>query len=341
MGFAEDNQTGDRSAFWQDRSVLVTGAGGFIASHLVEALVQRGAQVRAFVRYNSRGDPGLLTMLPAEVFTQLQVIAGDLRDLPAVSAAMRGVSHVFHLGALIAIPYSYLHPAEVVESNVMGMLNVLLAGRESGATRIVHTSTSEVYGTALRVPIDEEHPLQGQSPYSASKIGADKLAESFYRSFDLPLVTLRPFNTYGPRQSARAIIPTIITQVLTQDTVRLGNLDARRDLTYVSDTVAGFLKVAETPGIEGETFNLGTGSEVRIGDLAEQIITLIGKPVKIEVESVRLRPSKSEVQRLLSDNRLARQKLGWQPEVTLQDGLRRTIAWVAEHLDWYQPDHYL
>jgi len=326
--------------YWNGRRVLVTGAGGFIASHLVETLVHEGARVRAFVRYNSRGDPGLLNLLPAETLRQVELIAGDLRDLPAVTAAMRGVSHVFHLGALIAIPYSYVHPAEVVEVNVIGTLNVLLAGRETGVERIVHTSTSEVYGTALRVPIGEDHPLQGQSPYSASKIGADKLAESFYRSFDLPVVTLRPFNTYGPRQSARAVIPTIITQALTQPVVHLGNLEARRDLTYVADTTAGFLRVAEAPGVEGETFNLGTGREVSVGELARQIIALVGRPVEIVVDSARLRPAKSEVQRLLSDNSLARQRLGWQPRVSLAEGLRLTIEWVAANLHRYSPERY-
>jgi dTDP-glucose 4,6-dehydratase len=326
--------------FWHDRQVLVTGAGGFIASHLIEALVKKGARVRAFVRYNSRNDPGLLALLPTELLAKVEIIAGDLRDLPAVQAAIQDVSHVFHLGALIAIPYSYVHPAEVVETNIIGTLNVLLAGRQSNLVRIVHTSTSEVYGTALRVPIDENHPLQGQSPYSASKIGADKLVESFYRSFNLPVVTLRPFNTYGPRQSARAVIPTIITQALTQNVVLLGNLDARRDLTYVSDTVEGFLKVAEAPGVEGETFNLGTGSEVRIGDLAQEIISMVGRPVKIVIDSSRLRPERSEVQRLLSDNTLARQRLGWQPSVSLRQGLQATISWISEHLDQYRSDKY-
>ncbi len=326
--------------FWHDKSVLVTGAGGFIASHLVEELVRQGAKVRAFVRYNSRNDPGLLSLLPPDALAQVEIIAGDIRDLPAVTAAMRGVSHVLHLGALIAIPYSYLHPAEVVESNVIGTLNVLLAGRETGVERIVHTSTSEVYGTALRVPIDEEHPLQGQSPYSASKIGADKLAESFYRSFDLPVVTLRPFNTYGPRQSARAVIPTIISQALTRDLIKLGNLDARRDLTFVTDTVAGFRRAAETPGVEGETFNLGVGEDVTVGQLAHQIIALVGRPVRIELDAARLRPAKSEVQRLLSDNRKARERLGWQPQVALAEGLQRTIAWVQANLPRFRPDQY-
>jgi len=205
---------------------------------------------------------------------------------------------------------------------------------------VVHTSTSEVYGTALRVPIDESHPLQGQSPYSASKIGADKLAESFYRSFDLPVVTLRPFNTYGPRQSGRAVIPTIITQALTQEVVRLGNLEARRDLTYVTDTVDGFIKAAQSPDVIGETFNLGTGFEIRVGDLAQEIIDLIGKPVKIEVEPARLRPVKSEVQRLLSDNRLAANYLGWSPSISLREGLKRTIQWISSHLELYRPSVY-
>jgi NAD dependent epimerase/dehydratase len=328
------------SSAWQDKPVLVSGAGGFIASHLVEELVRQGARVRAFVRYNSRGDPGLLALLPAEVYSRLEVIGGDLRDLPAVQAAMRGVACVFHLGALIAIPYSYVHPAEVVETNVMGTLNMLLAAREAGVERLVHTSTSEVYGTALRVPIDETHPLQGQSPYSASKIGADKLAESFYRSFDLPVVTVRPFNTYGPRQSARAVIPTIISQALTQEQIRLGNLEARRDLTYVSDTVDGFLKVAERRGIEGGTFNLGAGTEIRIADLAQEIISLLDKRVEIVVEAERLRPEKSEVQRLLSDNSQARERLGWAPRVDLRTGLGYTIDWIRQHLDRYRPNLY-
>ena len=222
---------------WNNKLVLVTGAGGFIASHLVETLVREGARVRAFVRYNSRGDPGLLSLLDEDVKAQVEVVAGDLRDPDAVQSAVRGMSTVFHLGALIAIPYSYLHPVEVVETNVIGTLNVLMAARAHSVERLVHTSTSEVYGTARRVPIDETHPLQGQSPYSASKIGADKLAESFYCTYSLPVVTVRPFNTYGPRQSARAVIPTIITQALSRDEIRLGSLDTKRDFTYVSDTV--------------------------------------------------------------------------------------------------------
>ncbi len=352
--------------YWKNRKVLVTGAGGFIASHLVEKLVDQGAIVRAFVRYNSRNDPGLLRMLPEEKFGRLEIISGDLRDLDAVKNAMRDIQTVFHLGALIAIPYSYRHPAEVVETNVIGTLNVLLSGKETlqSLERIIHTSTSEVYGTAQRVPIDEEHPLQGQSPYSASKIGADKLAESFFLAYDMPVVTLRPFNTYGPRQSTRAVIPTIIAQALTQDVVRLGNLDAKRDLTYVSDTVNGFMLAGEVPGILGQTINLGTGREVTIRELADEIIRQINQlyshyeplhppslvsrdtppkergKVRIEVENERLRPKKSEVQRLLSDNRRARELLGWQPRIELEQGLSRTIAWIQNNLTLYDPHSY-
>ena len=319
---------------------LITGAGGFIASHLVEALLPRAASLRAFVHYNSRNDPGLLNQLPPAALREVEILAGDLRDLEAIQRAMRNVSLVLHLGALISIPYSYQHPAEVVETNLTGTLNVLLAARQANLTRLVHTSTSEVYGTALRVPIDESHPLQGQSPYSASKIAADKLAESFYRSYDLPVVTLRPFNTYGPRQSARAVIPTIITQALTQDEVHLGNLDARRDLTYVADTVDGFLRAAQTPGLEGETINLGSGTEITIADLAQEIITLIGKPVRLVTDESRLRPKKSEVERLLSNNTRARELLGWQPQTPLKQGLQHTIQWISQHIDLYDPENY-
>jgi len=325
---------------WQGKRVLVTGAGGFIGSHLTETLVRMGARVRAFVRYNSRGAAGFLDQSPAEVLEELEIIGGDLRDPDAVRQAVAGVEVVFHLGALIAIPYSYLHPREVVETNVMGTLNVLMACRDHSVARLVHTSTSEVYGTALRVPIDEEHPLQGQSPYSASKIGADKLAESFYRSFDLPVVTIRPFNTYGPRQSARAVIPTIITQALTLDTLNLGSLETKRDFTYVSDTVNGFLRGAEAPGVEGETFNLGTRREVSIGELLEIIVRQIGRPVRVDTDPERLRPEKSEVMRLLSDNSRAREVLGWQPEVSLEEGLSRTITWISEHLSEYRVGVY-
>jgi dTDP-glucose 4,6-dehydratase len=316
--------------------VLVTGAGGFIGSHLVEELAAQGAAVRAFVRYNSRADTGLLRLLDPDLLSRVEIVFGDLRDSQAVHAAVKGVGRVFHLGALIAIPYSYLHPAEVAETNLMGTLNVLMACREHGVERLIHTSSSEVYGTARQVPINEGHPLQAQSPYSARKIGADKLAESFYCSYDLPVVTLRPFNTYGPRQSSRAVIPTIITQALTGPVVRLGNLEAIRDLTYVGDTVRGFLAAAVAEGAEGGTYNLGNGREISIGDLAERILALCGRDVRVEVDPERLRPPKSEVMRLVSDNRLALESLGWSPQVGLGEGLQQTINWVRDHLERYR-----
>jgi len=324
-----------------DKSVLVTGAGGFIASHLVERLVTEGAKVRAFVRYNSRGDVGLLRLLPGEVFSQLEIVAGDLRDVEAVRSAMKNVDTVFHLGALIAIPYSYVHPREVIETNVMGTLNVLMAARELGTPRVVHTSTSEVYGTAQYVPIDERHPLQGQSPYSASKIGADRIAESFYRSFNVPVVTIRPFNTYGPRQSARAVIPTIISQVLTRDEVKLGSLDPMRDFTFVADTVAGFLRAASADRALGEEINLGNDNTIRIGDLVEKIFGMIGKSPKVLTDTQRIRPDKSEVLKLWASNHKAKELIGWEPRISLDEGLRRTIEWISAHLDLYQPDRYM
>lgn len=326
--------------FWKDRSILVTGAGGFIGSQLVERLALEGARLRAFVRYNSRGDPGLLRLLPPDLISKVELIAGDVRDAQAIHSAVKDREFVFHLGALISIPYSYHHPAEVAETNFMGTLNVLLACREFGVKRLIHTSTSEVYGTALHVPIDEGHPLQGQSPYSASKIGADKLAESFYCAYGLPVTTVRPFNTFGPRQSARAVIPAVITQALTQSTIRLGNLDARRDFTYVNDTVNGFLSAAQTEEAEGKTFNLGTGREIRIGELARLVIEKVSRPVKIVVDPQRLRPERSEVQRLLSDNSLAKKLLGWQPLVSFEQGLEKTIAWIGSHLELYRLGRY-
>ena len=326
--------------FWHGKPVLVTGAGGFIGSHLAERLAREGAQVRAFVRYNSRGDSGLLRLLPSDMRAKIEIVAGDLRDSQTLLEAVRGCEIVFHLGALISIPYSYFHPTEVVETNFMGTLNMLNAAMGLGVKRLVHTSTSEVYGTALRVPIDEEHPLQGQSPYSASKIGADKLAESYFRSFDLPVVTVRPFNTYGPRQSARAVIPTIITQALAQGTLHLGNLDTARDFTFVEDTVAGFLRAAEAPDVEGGTYNLGTGDNIPIGDLVEKIVRNIGRPVKLQIDESRLRPEKSEVFNLISDNSRARKVLNWTPRISLDEGLVRTIDWVRAHLDLYRVGEY-
>lgn len=322
------------------KKVLVTGAGGFIASHLVEELVAAGATVRAFVRYNSRGDAGLLRLLPFDVFSDVEVVAGDLRDSEAIRSAMKDIDTVFHLGALIAIPYSYLHPREVIDTNVMGTLNIMMAARDLGTRRVVHISTSEVYGTAQYVPIDENHPLQGQSPYSASKIAADKIVESFYRSFDISVVTIRPFNTYGPRQSARAVIPTIITQALLRDEIHLGSLEPSRDFTFVLDTVRGFILAAQAEGVLGEEMNLGNNATITVGDLCEKIFKILGKYPKIVTESRRVRPEKSEVLRLHASYEKAKKLIGWEPQVSLDDGLSHTIGWISNHLDLYEPDQY-
>jgi NAD dependent epimerase/dehydratase len=325
---------------WKGRQVLVTGAGGFIASHLVERLVKDGARVRAFVRYNSRNDVGMLRLVSPDVFSDLEVVRGDLRDTEAVHKAVKNTDTIFHLGALIAIPYSYVNPREVIDVNIMGTLNVLMAARDANVRRVVHTSTSEVYGTAQYTPIDEKHPLQGQSPYSASKIGADKIAESFYRSFDVPVVTLRPFNTYGPRQSMRAVIPTIITQALTRDEVKLGSLDPMRDFTFVADTANGFVRVAEADNVLGEEINLGNDNTIRIGDLVEKIFGMIGKTPKIIADEQRIRPGKSEVMKLWASNQKAKEKIGWEPQTSLDEGLKLTIQWISSHLDLYRPDQY-
>ena len=292
---------------WQGKTVLITGAGGFIGSHLTERLVELGANVRAFVHYHAQNPNGWLNGSPR--LNDMQVIAGDITDAYCVHEAARGVDVIFHLAALIAIPYSYHAPASYVRTNVEGTLNVLQAARDCNVGWLIHTSTSEVYGTARQVPISEAHPLQGQSPYSASKIGADKIAEAFHLSFDLPVVTVRPFNTFGPRQSARAVIPVIITQCLAGDTVRLGNLIPTRDLNFVANTVEGFVCAAAAENAVGGTFNLGSGREISIGDLAQLIARLMDKKVSIETEAQRLRPDKSEVERLLADNSSARDVL--------------------------------
>ncbi len=326
----------------KDSAVLVTGAGGFIGSHLTEQLVRRGAKVRCFVRYNSRNDPGLLRMLPYEIQESVEIVMGDLRDPDGVRQAVDDMEIVFHLGAIIPIPYSYVHPREVMATNIGGTLNVLLAAREVGVRRVIHTSTSEVYGTAEYVPIDEKHPLNAQSPYSASKIAADKLAESFHLSYDLPVVTIRPFNTYGPRQSDRAVIPTIITQALTQDQVLLGAMHPRRDLTYVADTVSGFIAAATVENnVEGQTINLGYGEDMSISDLAQRIVQLTARDIEIVFDASRIRPPRSEVQQLLADNSQASQLLGWQPQVDLDQGLRTTIEWISNRLSLYSPGQYV
>ncbi len=323
---------------WQGVSVLVTGAGGFIGSHLTEELVRRGATVRALVEYNSLGSWGWLD--DSEARRDAEILLGDIRDSDFMERAARGVDTVFHLAALIAIPYSYEAPRSYVETNVVGTVNVLSAGSRAGARRIVHTSTSEVYGTAQYVPIDEKHPLQGQSPYSASKIAADKMAEAYQRSFSLPVVTVRPFNTFGPRQSARAAIPTIVTQALVGPTVKLGALSPTRDLNYVSNIVDGMIRAASAPDVVGRTLNLGSGREISIGDLAKLIGRLMNRELSIESEAARLRPEASEVERLLADATSARDLLGWQPSISLEDGLSRTIDWLQNNLHRYRPGEY-
>ena len=325
---------------WNKKTVLVTGAGGFIGSHLTEHLVELGANVKAFVRYNSRNDWGLLELLPKEKLDGIEVIMGDLKDADAVRHAAEEVDIIFHLGSLIAIPYSYVHPRETIETNILGALNVLTAAKENSIEKLIHTSTSEAYGTARYVPIDENHPLQGQSPYSASKIGADKIAESFYRSFELPIAIIRPFNTYGPRQSARAVIPTTITQALTKEKIFLGSLHPTRDYTYVGDVVEGFVKVAESPESVGEVINIGSNFEISIGDLANKIISLAGKNTEIVTDPVRVRPQDSEVERLWCDNTKAKRLLGWESTTSLDEGLKKTISWIYDNINLYKPELY-
>jgi NAD dependent epimerase/dehydratase len=323
------------------KKVLVTGAGGFIGSHLVERLVTDGHRVRALVRYNGRDDRGHLEGLPADVQAGIEVERGDLKDPVAVRRAVEGREWVFHLGALIAIPYSYQNPYDVIQTNVLGTAHVLDACRlEPGLERLVLTSTSEVYGTAQRVPIDESHPLQGQSPYAATKIAADALGESYHRAFGLPVTILRPFNTFGPRQSARAIIPTIISQALTRPVVKLGRLDPRRDLTYVKDTVSGFVAIAGCDAALGRAVNIGRGDDISIGDLVETIARRLGRPIRVESEEQRIRPSASEVERLLAGTGLARELWGWQPRYSLEKGLDETIAWVEKNLHRFRVDAY-
>ncbi len=321
--------------------VLVTGAGGFIGSHLTEELVRQGEEVRAFVRYNSRDERGLLEELPKEVQNQFEVVTGDLKDPDGVKKAVRGCSRVFHLGALIAIPYSYIHPFNFVQTNVVGTAHLLNACLEEGSIqRIIHTSTSEVYGTAQYVPIDEKHPLQAQSPYSASKIGADKLVESYFLSFGLPVATLRPFNTFGPRQSLRAIIPTILSQAIGDKKIRLGNTRPRRDFLFVKDTVRGFIELAKCDEAIGKAVNIGTGKDVSIGELVERILGLMGLKREIEVEDRRVRPDKSEVMQLLSDTRLAQELFKWMPKYDLEDGLQETIEWYRRNLSRFKVGSY-
>jgi NAD dependent epimerase/dehydratase len=326
-----------------EKKVLVTGADGFIGSHLVEALVERGADVRAFVFYNAFNSWGWLDTLPAAVLDQIEVVSGDVRDPNGVRSAVRGVDAVFHLAALIAIPFSYHSPDSYVDTNVKGTLNVLQAARDYGTTRVVVTSTSEVYGTAQYVPIDESHPLQGQSPYSATKIAADRLSESFYRSFGTPVIIARPFNTYGPRQSARAVIPTIISQLAAGRTeIHLGALQPTRDFNYVTDITRGFIALAECDQAIGEEINIATGVETSIGDVARVLVEAINPGARIVSDDERRRPEKSEVYRLLGDSTKIRSMTKWNPEVDLETGLKQTTEWFADpaNLSRYKTDQY-
>ena len=329
------------------KRVLVTGADGFIGSHLVEELVRKGDSVRAVAYYNSFDNWGWLEDLDPVVLEAVEIVTGDVRDSYFVKKAVEGIDDVYHLAALIGIPYSYRNPESYVQTNVTGTLNVLQACREVGVSRLLHTSTSEVYGTAQTVPINESHPLQGQSPYSASKIGADQMALSFYRSFELPVVVIRPFNTFGPRQSTRAVIPTIIAQIASgKTTIKLGALKPTRDFTYVSDTARGFIAGATATGAIGKEINLGTGFEISIGDLVECIGSEMGVTLKVVEDAERTRPKNSEVERLLSDNSLAKEVMGWGPKLKgkegLREGLRRTIGWFRdpENLRKYKADRY-
>ncbi len=323
------------------KNVLVTGADGFIGSHLVEHLLEKGYGVKAFVYYNSFGSWGWLDTLPQEKLSEIEIFAGDIRDPNGVRTAMKGVDWIFHLAALIAIPFSYHSPDSYVDTNIKGTLNVLQAVKDLGTEKLMVTSTSEVYGTAQYVPIDEKHPLQGQSPYSATKIGADRLAESFYRSFNLPVAIVRPFNTYGPRQSARAVIPTIISQLLAgKEEIRLGSLMPTRDFNYVKDTAAGFLAVAESDRTVGQEINIATGQEISVGELAETIIGQINPKARIICDEQRLRPEKSEVNRLLGSNAKLKELTDWEQRYTFEEGIAETTQWMRGNLGRYKTDIY-
>jgi NAD dependent epimerase/dehydratase len=325
----------------EGRQVLVTGAGGFIGAHLAARLVSEGARVRGFVRYNSRNERGALDWLEPEIASEIEVVSGELRDVESVARAVRNAEVVFHLAAQIAIPYSYVNPRDFLEVNALGSLNVAQASLSAEVQRIVHVSTSEVYGSAQTVPITEDHPLEPQSPYAASKVAADKLMDAYHRSFDLPLTIVRPFNTYGPFQSARAIIPTIVSQALAGGPVRLGSLHPRRDLTFVEDTAAGFIAAARADGVIGRTMQLGTGQDVSVGELVELVEELCGTQLVVEQESERVRPEKSEVDRLVSSPALVRELTGWEPTVPLRTGLARTIEWIERNLERYRVDQYV
>ncbi len=326
---------------WHGIPTLVTGAGGFIGSHLVETLVLRGADVTAFVRYNSRSDIGLLRYCPNGIRSEVRLRWGDLCDAESVREASRGIEIIFHLGALISIPYSYDAPRQYVDTNIVGTLNVLEAARLCGVSRVVHTSTSEVYGTPSYVPIDEKHPLQGQSPYSATKIAAEKLVESFHRSYQLPVTTIRPFNTYGPRQSARAVLPTIIIQALGGTRISLGRVEPIRDLNFIADTVEGFIAIARCDAALGLTVNVGSGRGISVQQMVQVVSRLMGKQLEIEMDPVRVRPEGSEVERLIADASEATRLFGWRPRTSLDDGLKITVDWFRSQSHQLEGVQYL
>lgn len=323
---------------WKNKKVLVTGAAGFIGSHLVERLVALQADVTCFVRYDSLNSWGFLDSLPIK--NSLNIISADLKDSDAVREAVKGQDVVFHLAAAVSIPHSYDFPREHLQTNIIGTFNVLQASKEYNIKKLVHVSSSEVYGTAIQVPIKEDHPLQGQSPYSATKIAADKLAESFYLSYNVPITIARPFNTFGPRQSARAIIPTIITQALTEDKVMLGNSKPTRDFNYVENTVDGLIETAQSEKSIGEVINFGSGKEISIAELAKKIISLLGKKIEIVQQKERFRPDKSEIMRLVADNTKAKKLLNWEPRIGFEEGLKKTIEWISNNLSLYKAGLY-
>jgi len=326
---------------WKNKKALITGAGGFIGSHLAERLVSLGARVKAFIKYNSRGNLGMLEFIPKAALDAIEITAGDIRDAQCVRSAVEGNEVIFHLAALTGVPYSYIHPGDVVDNNIYGALNIFEAAREFELEKIVNTSTSEVYGTARYTPVDEKHPLEARSPYSAGKIAADKLAESFYISFGTPVATVRPFNCYGPRQSIRTVLPSIITQALKGGDVYLGATSAVKDFTFVKDVVDGFIKTAESRESVGQAINIGAGIGTSIKDLADKAIKIIGKNNKIIFDAKRVRPGSAEAVELVADNKKAQELLKWEPKVSLEEGLKETITWYEQNPDIYKPGLYM
>lgn len=322
------------------KKILVTGAGGFVGSHLVEVLVQNGAKVKAFVHYNSRNDWGMLECVDKEILTAVEVVSGDIRDSDGARRMMKDQEIVLHLAALIGIPYSYVNPLDVADTNIQGTLNLLLAAKERGIEKFIHTSTSEVYGTAQHVPMDENHPVNPQSPYAATKASADQLALTFYYTYGLPVGIIRPFNVYGPRQSARSVIPNIIMQALTKDEIEIGSLTTSRDLTYVTDSVSGFIQFAECDEVIGQVVNLGSENEISVENLIESMGKSLGKRLKTIQEDERIRPEKSEVKRLVSNSEKAKKLFGWKPQIQIEEGIQKTISWIKENVDLYKKEIY-